>query len=188
MRKVILFNLVSLDGFFEGENHNLDWHNVDEEFTEFSLTQLDSAGMLLFGRGTYLLMAGFWPSAVATQDDPLTAEAMNRLPKIVFSSTLTKVTWENTRLVKENMVGEIRRLKEEPGKDLFVFGSSNLSVTLIQYGLIDEFRILLNPVVLGRGTTLFTGIQKSLKLRLLRTQTFGNGNILLVYRPQQLQM
>ena len=187
MRKVILFNLVSLDGYFEGENHGLDWHNVDEEFNEFSHAQLDSAGMLLFGRGTYLLMAGFWPNAAAAGDDPVTAAAMNRLPKIVFSRTLTNVNWENTRLVRENIVEEIRRLKAEPGKDLFIFGSSNLSLTLIQHSLIDEFRILVNPIVLGSGTTLFDGIQDRLKLHLLKTQTFRSGNVLLVYEPVRKQ-
>ena len=187
MRKLIIFMLVSLDGFFEGMNHALDWHNVDAEFNEFSQAQLDSAGMLLFGRGTYQLMAGFWPSALATRDDPITAEAMNRLPKIVFSRTLANVTWQNTRLVKENIVEEIKRLKAEPGKDLFVFGSSDLSVTLIRHGLIDEFRILVNPVVLGNGTTLFKGLRDSLKLRLLKTQTFRSGNVLLYYQPDPSQ-
>jgi dihydrofolate reductase len=184
MRKVILFMLVSLDGYFEGPNHNLDWHNVDEEFTAFSLEQLDSAGLLLFGRGTYQLMAGFWPTAVAAKDDPLTAEAMNRLPKVVFSRTLANVNWQNTRLVKDNIVEEIKRLKDEPGKTIYVFGSSDLSLTLIKHGLIDEFRLLVNPVVLGAGTTLFHGIQENLHLRLLNTRTFKNGNVMLFYQPE----
>jgi dihydrofolate reductase len=187
VRKVIFFMLVSLDGFFEGENHGLDWHNVDEEFNEFSHAQLDSAGMLLFGRRTYELMAGFWPTATASRDDPVTAAAMNRLPKIVFSRTLTNVNWDNTRLVKENIADEIRRLKAEPGKDLFIFGSSNLSVGLLAGGLIDELRILVNPVVLGSGTALFDGIRESLKLRLVKSQSFHSGNVLLVYRPELKQ-
>jgi dihydrofolate reductase len=183
MRKVILFNLVSLDGYFEGPNHALDWHNVDAEFQEFSIAQLDSAGMLLFGRVTYEMMAGFWSTASAARDDPATAAAMNRLPKLVFSRTFKSITWQNSRLVKENVVEEVRSLKGEPGKDLFIFGSSDLSVTLIQHGLIDEFRILVNPVVLGKGTTLFQGIQGRLKLHLMKTQTFHSGNVLLIYQP-----
>jgi dihydrofolate reductase len=131
-------------------------------------------------------MAGFWPTPTAARDDPITAAAMNRLPKIVFSRTLTSVTWQNTRLVKENIVEEVRRLKAEPGKDLYVFGSSDLSVTLIQHGLIDEFRIILNPVVLGDGTALFKGIQERFNLRLLKSQTFRSGNVLLVYQPEEL--
>jgi dihydrofolate reductase len=109
---------------------------------------------------------------------------MNRLPKIVFSRTLAGVSWQNTRLVKENIVKEIKRLKAEPGKDLFVFGSSNLSVNLIQHGLIDEFRIMLNPIVLGRGTALFQGLSERVTMHLLKTQTFRSGNVLLCYRPE----
>jgi dihydrofolate reductase len=184
LRKVIIFNLVSLDGYFEGPNHILDWHNVDAEFQEFAIAQLDSAGLLLFGRVTYELMAGFWPTAAAARDDPLTAAAMNRLPKVVFSRTLDHVNWQNTRLVKENIVAEVWRLKDKPGKDIFIFGSSDLSVALIQHDLIDEFRLLVNPLVLGAGTALFHGIQEVLLLRLLRTQTFKNGNVLLVYQPE----
>jgi dihydrofolate reductase/predicted SnoaL-like aldol condensation-catalyzing enzyme len=184
LRKLILFDLVSLDGYFEGSNHAIDWHNVDAEFQAFALAQLDSAGLLLFGRVTYELMAGFWPSAAAARDDPLTAAAMNRLPKLVFSRTLKTAGWQNTRLVKENILEEVRRLKEQPGKDIYIFGSSDLSVTLIQHGLIDEFRLLVNPLALGAGTTLFHGLQEPLHLQLLKTQTFRNGNVLLVYQPE----
>ena len=184
MRKVIFFMLISLDGYFEGRNHAIDWHNVDAEFQQFSLAQLDSAGLLLFGRVTYELMAGFWPTAAAARDDPLTAAAMNRLPKVVFSRTLDHASWQHTRLVKENILEEVRRLKDEPGKDIFIFGSSDLSVALLQHGLIDEFRLLVNPLVLGAGTALFHGIQENLHLQLLQTQTFKNGNVLLVYQPE----
>ena len=185
MRKVILFNLISLDGFFEGPKHALDWHNVDEEFNEFANAQLDSVDVLLFGRVTYQLMAGFWPTPAAARDDPVTAAKMNRLPKIVFSRSLSSVSWENTRLVKENIPEEITRLKSEPGKDLIIFGSSDLSVTLIQHGLIDEFRILVNPVVLGEGKSLFKGIKNRLNLELIKTKRFRSGNILLFYRPRE---
>ncbi len=184
MRKVILFMLISLDGYFEGSNHNIDWHNVDAEFQEFSNAQLELAGLLMFGRVTYELMAAYWPTPAGLMDDPLTAAAMNRLPKVVFSRTLDHVNWQNTWLVKENIVEEVQRLKDEPGRDIYVFGSSDLSVTLLQHGLIDEFHLLVNPVVLGAGTALFHGIQESLHLRLLKTRTFKNGNILLVYQPE----
>jgi len=183
MRKVIFFMLISLDGYFEGPNHAIDWHNVDEEFNQFSLAQLDSAGMLLFGRLTYELMADYWLSPAAARDDPVIAGYMNRLPKIVFSRTLSDVTWQNTRLVKGNMVEEVSKLKREPGKDLFIFGSSDLSVTLLQHALIDEIRVIVNPVILGEGKALFKGLQERLHLRLLKTQTFRNGNVLLCYQP-----
>ncbi len=183
MRKIIFFMLISLDGYFEGPEHAIDWHNVDQEFNEFSNAQLDSTDLLLFGRVTYELMAGYWPGAEAARDDPVTAAAMNRLPKVVFSRTLNGVTWQNTRLVKENIVEEVRRLKAQPGKDIFIFGSSDLSLTLIRHDLIDEFRILVNPLLLGSGTPLFKGLQERLPLRLLKTRTFRNGNILLCYQP-----
>lgn len=183
MRKVIFFMLISLDGYFEGPDHAIDWHNVDEEFNQFSNAQLDSTDLLLFGRVTYDLMAAYWPTAAAARDDPVTAAAMNRLPKIVFSRTLKVARWQNTRLVKENIVEEIQRLKAEPGRDIFIFGSSDLSLTLISHGLIDEFRILVNPIVLGKGTPLFKGLQERLHLLLLKTQTFQNGNVLLCYQP-----
>ncbi len=184
MRKVIFFMLISVDGYFEGPNHAIDWHNVDEEFQAFAIAQLDTAGLLLFGRVTYEMMAEFWPSPIAAKDDPVTAAAMNRLPKIVISKTLKRADWQNTRLVKENIVEEVQRLKAEPGRDIFVFGSSDLSITLVQHGLIDEFRLLVNPLVLGDGTTLFHGLRKRLHLQLLKTQTFKNGNVLLVYQPE----
>jgi dihydrofolate reductase len=183
MRKIIFFMLVSLDGYFEGPKHAIDWHNVDEEFNEFSNAQLESTDLLLFGRVTYELMAGYWPGADAARDDPVTTAAMNRLPKIVFSRTLNGATWQNTRLVKENIGEEVRRLKAQPGKDIFIFGSSDLSLTLIQNNLIDEFRILVNPVVLGKGTPLFKGLQEKLYLHLLKTRTFRNGTVLLCYQP-----
>ena len=184
MRKVLFFMMVTLDGFFEGPNHSIDWHNVDEEFNTFANAQLDSVDMLLFGRITYELMAAYWPTPSAAKDDPEIAKKMNQTPKIVFSRTLKSATWQNTRLIKENIAEEISKLKAEPGKDLILFGSSNLSVTLIQSGLIDEFRIMVNPVVLGKGTTLFNGIRERLNLRLLTTQTFHSGNVLLYYQPE----
>jgi dihydrofolate reductase len=184
MRKVLFFMMVTLDGFFEGPNHTIDWHNVDEEFNMFANAQLDSVGTLLFGRVTYELMAAYWPSPSAAKNDPVTAEKMNQTPKIVFSRTLNKATWQNTRLIKENIVEEISKLKAEPGKDMIIFGSSDLSVTLIQHGLIDEIRIMVNPIVLGKGTTLFNGIRERLNLRLQKAQTFHSGNVLLYYQPE----
>ncbi len=129
MRKAILFMMVTLDGFFEGPKGELDWHNVDEEFNEFAKDQLNSVDFLLFGRRTYELMANYWPTPSATRDDPIIAEKMNAMPKIVFSRTLEKVGWNNSRLIKENIAEEISSLKRRPGKDLIVFGSSDLAVS-----------------------------------------------------------
>jgi dihydrofolate reductase len=183
MRKVILYMMVTLDGFFEGPNGEIDWHNVDQEFNELAIEQLDSVDILLFGRKTYELMASYWPTPAATTDDPIVADKMNRLPKIVFSKTLSSVEWQNTRLVKENVAEEVAKLKHQPGKDLIIFGSSDLAVTFIQHGLLDEFRIMVNPVVLGNGKPLFKGIKDRLNLKLLKTKTFRSGNVLLYYEP-----
>jgi dihydrofolate reductase len=184
MRKVILFNLITVDGFFAGPNGEIDWHHVDEEFNEFAGEQLDSTDGLLFGRVTYQLMASYWPTDAATTDDPIIAGKMNSLPKIVFSRTLDKAEWNNTRLIKENIAEEISKLKQKPGKDLFVFGSADLAATLTQLGLIDEYRIIVNPVVLGSGIPLFKDVQHRIELKLVKTRTFRNGNVLLYYEPE----
>jgi dihydrofolate reductase len=185
MRKVIFFNLTSLDGYFEGPNRGINWHNVDEEFNEFAVQQTGEFGALLFGRVTYELMAGYWPTESAKRDDPIIAELMNSLPKFVFSKTLKKAEWSNTKLVKDGFVDEVSKLKQQSGKDIAIFGSSDLAVTLIDQGLINEYRIMINPIVLGDGKSLFNGIQNKLDLKLMKTRTFGNGNVLLYYVPAQ---
>ena len=188
MRKVIMFNMVTLDGFFEGPNGELDWHHVDEEFNEFASDQLGSADGLLFGRVTYQLMASYWPTDLAVRNDPIIAAKMNTLPKIVFSRTLEKAEWNNTRLVKDNVAEEISRLKQQSGRDLLLFGSAGLASTLTQLGSIDEYRIMVNPVILGKGKPLFSGIHHRLVLKLVRTKIFRNGNVLLCYQPDKDKM
>jgi dihydrofolate reductase len=182
MRSVILFNMVTIDGFVAGPNGEIDWHRTDDEFNQFAVEQLREVGGLLFGRVTYALMESYWPTPAAEEDDPMVAEEMNRLPKVVFSRSMQSAAWQNTRLVKENAAAEVSRLKEHPGRDLFIFGSANLAASLIQSNLIDEFRLMLNPVVLGRGQPLFKDIQQPIDLKLVKNRTFQNGNILLYYR------
>ena len=182
MRRLILFNMMTLDGFFEGPGHNIDWHTVDEEFNQFAIEQLAEAGALVFGRVTYELMAGYWPTSGAIADDPAVAGLMNAIPKIVFSRTLEAAPWNNTRLIQGGLEAEMRRLKEEAGRDLFIFGSAELASELTRIGLIDEYRVMVSPVILASGTPLFKGTQ--LKLKLLRSRTFAIGNVLLVYAPQ----
>lgn len=179
--------MVSLDGFFEGPKHDLSWHNVDAEFNEFAIKQLDEADTLIFGRRTYELMAGYWPTKAAQEDDPGVAERMNNFPKIVFSKTLKNAgeteVWKNIRLIKNNAVEELIKLKKQPGKAMAVLGSSTLCVSLIPTGIIDELRIMVNPVVIGKGTALFNGIKGMLKLKRIKTRSFKNGNIVLYYQP-----
>jgi dihydrofolate reductase len=181
MRKMIFFNLISLDGYFEGPNRDINWHHVDEEFNEFAVQQTGEFGALLFGRVTYELMASYWPTEAAKHDDPEIAGLMNSLPKVVFSNTLDHVEWENTKLVRDNIVEEVTKLKEQPGKDIAIFGSSDLAVTFIDLGLIDEFRIMINPVVLGGGKPILQGIKSQLELKLIKVKEFKLGNVLLYY-------
>jgi dihydrofolate reductase len=183
MRKLFSFNMVTLDGFFEGPNQEIDWHNVDEEFNEFAIEQTSAVDTLLFGRVTYQLMASYWPTPDAIANDPIVADMMNRTPKIVFSRTLDKAEWNNTRLIKDHIAEEITKLKQQPGKDLALFGSANLMSTLVQMDLIDEHRIMVNPIVLGSGKPLFQGINDPLKLKLVNTRVFRSGNVLLYYVP-----
>ena len=181
MRKLFSFNMVTLDGFFAGVNGDINWHNVDAEFNEFAIAQLNEIGTLLFGRVTYQMMASYWPTPDAVKDDPIVAGLMNHLPKIVFSKTLAKAGWENTKLIKDKIAEELTKLKQQSGKDIAVFGSANLMSTLMQMDLIAEHRVMVNPVVLGSGSPLFQNKDK-LNLKLLKTRTFGNGNVLLSYQ------
>ncbi len=185
MRKVLFFMLVTLDGYIEGPGQDIDWHNVDEEFNTFAVEQLNSVDTLLFGRVTYAGMASYWPTPEAMANDPQVAEAMNSKSKIVFSRTLGTADWANTRLIKDNIAEEVLKLKQAPGQDMIVFGSSNLAASFADMALIDEYRIMVCPVVLGAGTPLFRGIQERLRLKLLKTRVFGNGNVLHYYAPER---
>jgi dihydrofolate reductase len=183
MRKVLFFMLITMDGYFEGSDKDINWHNVDDEFNKFAIDQLNSVDTLLFGRVTYEMMASYWPTPEAKTNDPIVAEKMNTLHKLVFSKSLTDAGWQNTKLIKKNYVDEISKLKHESGKDLIIFGSSDLAVTFIENDLIDECRIMVNPVVLGGGKPLFQGLNHKLNMKLLKTRVFNSGNVLLFYEP-----
>jgi dihydrofolate reductase len=183
MRRLIVFNLMTLDGYIAGQDGDISWHNVDEEFQELANAASNSGNTLLFGRVTYELMARFWPTEDAIRTDPVVAAGMNKSEKIVFSRTLQKADWNNTRLVKDDMIAEVRRLKQQSGKDLTVLGSGSIVSQLAEAGLIDEYHVLVNPVAIGRGKTMFEGLKNRLALKLIGTRTFGNGNVLLTYEP-----
>jgi dihydrofolate reductase len=169
--------LVSVDGYFEGPDHDISWHNVDPEFVTFADEQVEEdVGMLLFGRRTYDLMASFWPTL-----DSTTARLMNAALKVVISDSPFEPEWENTTVVSENVAGAVRELKNQSGKDIAIFGSNMLCVSLMEEGLVDEFRIMVCPVALGKGTQLFAGLTKRVKLRLLKSRTFASGNMLQYY-------
>lgn len=182
-RKILFFNMMTLDGCFAAADGGLDWHHVDQEFGEFANEQCSAQQILLFGRVTYEMMAGYWSSAAAVQGDPIVAGYMNRMPKIVCSRKLKQAAWANTRIVKD-AVTEVTALKKKKGPDLIIFGSANLASSLTAHRLIDEYRIMVNPLVLGAGRPLFPKMQETLPLRLLRTRVFRSGNVLLTYQPQ----
>ena len=185
MRKVLFSMLISLDGYYEDANQSIDWHNVDAEFNVYAEALLNSVDTLLFGRVTYQGMASYWPTPDAIKNDPIIAAKMNSLQKVVFSRTLDKAGWQNTRLVKGDAAHEVARLKQLSGKDMVIFGSSDLAAALSAHGLIDEYMIMVNPIFLGSGKPLLKGIQGRLKLQLLNTKTFQNGNVMLTYGPIQ---
>jgi dihydrofolate reductase len=177
--KLIMWNLMTLDGFVEGPNRDISWHEDvwGEELEQLSISQLAEAGGLLFGRITYELMANHWPGATGE-----VADFMNALPKYVFSRTLTKSNWNNTQMFGSDVPGTVARLKRENTKDIFLFGSADLAASLMPDGLIDEFRIAVNPIILGGGTPLFKPGER-LKLKLLDSRTLSTGVVILRYSP-----
>lgn len=186
MRKLIVFNHISLDGYFVDSNNSMMWAKMaahDPEWNAFVEGNASGDGPLLFGRVTYNLMTQYWPTPMAKQNDPKIAERMNALPKIVFSRTLDKATWNNTRLVKGDLVEEVRKLKNESGDGMVILGSGSIVTQLSPTGLIDEYQFIVNPVVLGKGRTMFEGVGDKLNLKLTNSRTFKNGNFYVSYAP-----
>lgn len=186
MRKLIVFNHVSLDGYFTDANGDMTFAQnatPDPEWDAFVAGNASGGGMFVFGRVTYELMASFWPTPLAAENMPDVAERMNNLPKVVFSRTLEEASWNNTKLVKSDLTGEIRRMKQEEGDGMVIFGSGTIIAQLAQEGLIDEYQVVVDPIALGNGRTMFDGMKEKLPLKLTKTRTFGNGNVLLCYEP-----
>jgi dihydrofolate reductase len=187
MRRLVAFNQISLDGYFTGINGDLSWahnNNQDAEWDAFVAGNASGGGVLVFGRITYELMQSYWPTPLAQQNDPVVAERMNSMPKVVFSRTLDVATWSNTILVKTDPAAEIRNLKQTPGPGMAILGSGSIVSQLTQAGLIDEFQIVVKPLALGKGKTMFEGIKERINLKQTKTRTFGNGNVLLCYEPK----
>lgn len=184
MRKIVLQMTVSLDGYFEGPNGELDWHRVDDELHYHFNRQLASMSAFLMGRSMYELMAGFWPTADQdpAADGPMAEYAgiWREMPKLVYSRTLEHADWNST-IVREVVPEEVEALKAQPGGDLSI-GGTELTASFMKYGLIDEYRLYLQPVVLGSGRPLFPQGTDMTRLRLAETRTFGNGVVLLRYQ------
>jgi dihydrofolate reductase len=187
MRRLAVFNQVSLDGYFVDAHGDMSWAhagNEDPEWKAFVESNASGDALLVFGRITYELMADYWPTPAAARNDPVVAERMNSGAKLVFSRTLDKASWQNTRLVKTDPAAEIRRLKQESGPDMVTMGSGTIVSQLTQERLIDEYQIVVIPIVLGQGRTMFEGLQEKLPLKRTKTRVFRNGNVWLCYQPQ----
>jgi dihydrofolate reductase len=183
MRKLTVFNFVTLDGYFKGPKEDISWHRHGAEENEYAAESLKSGNTLLFGRVTYEMMAGYWPTPAAIKNDPIVAEGMNKAEKIVFSRTLDKAVWINTRLVKGDIIEEMKKMKHMPGKGMTLLGSGTILTQFADQGLIDEYQIMVDPVVLGDGTPIMKGIGQKLDLKLTGARTFKSGVVLLTYQP-----
>jgi dihydrofolate reductase len=186
MRKLIMWNFITLDGYFEGnKNWDLSFHESiwGQELEKISIEQLTSADFLVFGRITYEGMAAYWKTA---EGEGEVTGLMNNIPKLVFSRTLKAVDWNNTTLVKGNASAEISRLKADGNRNMFVFGSANLSETFINDNLFDEYRIGIAPVILGSGRALFRNGISSKKMALVSTQQLSTGGVILKYTPGEM--
>jgi dihydrofolate reductase len=179
----MVFNNITLDGYFTDGNGDMSWaHNQDAEWTQFSSDNASSgSGELLFGRVTYEMMASFWPTPQAQATLPAIAGVMNSRPKLVFSRTLKKADWQNTKILAADAVSEVRRLKGAAGPDLVLMGSGSIVAQLSEARLVDSYQLVLHPLVIGSGRTLFEGVAPRLELKLEKTRTFQNGNVVLWY-------
>lgn len=184
MRKIIVSEMVSVDGFFARSNGEIDWHVVDEEFNQYAINLLNTLDTILFGRVTYEMFESYWPAAAkdpaTSKSDLEIANKINNIHKIVFSKTLEKVGWNNVKLLKDVIPDDIRKLKQQPGKDMVIYGSGSIVSEFAKHELIDEYRLFVAPVTLGKGKPLF---KEKLNLKLIESKQFGNGNVLLRYEP-----
>jgi dihydrofolate reductase len=185
MRKLIAWEMITLDGYFAGPNGELDWHVVDEEFHRYAIDMLNSADLLIFGRVTYDLMASYWPTEHARTTDPVVAGKMNDLPKVVLSQEALAMKWQPTQLLTKIDPEDISRWKQQPGKDLVILGSGSLVQALTDLNLIDEYRLIVSPIVLGSGKPLFKDVNKR-KLKLQKVVELQSSNVLLYYVPAEL--
>lgn len=189
MRNVILSMNVTLDGLIEGSDGDLEWTRVDDELWGYVNETLETVDTVLFGRVTYQGFAEYWPAAAANPSSPQPEMAFGRwidnTPKIVFSKTLEKVEWKNSRLVKGDIAEEIASLKKQPGKDMVMFGGAAIAAAFMTAGLIDDYRITVFPVVLGEGKPLFEEVMGRTNLRLVSAKTFKSGAVGLRYRKTE---
>lgn len=181
MRKLNVFNFITLNGYFEGPNGDISWHKSGQEENEYAAEGAQSESVILLGRITYEHMVSYWPTPLAKQNSPEIAEGMNNSEKIVFSKTLKKSDWKNTRIISDNIGEEIKKIKQTPGKDMIILGSGSIVTQFSDLGLIDEYLFMMDPVAIGNGTPLFKNMKHKLDLKLKSSRPFKSGVILLTY-------
>ena len=180
MNKLTSFTFITLNGFYKGLNEDTSWHPRGGEAAEYANASSDADNILLFGRKTYEMMSNFWPSPMAFELFPIVAENMNKAKKIVCSNSLKKVDWSNTEIIGGDIVKQIHHLKKEGKKDITILGSGSLLVQLSDSRLIDHYTIMLDPVALGNGTSVFEGMEKNLNLQLKSSKVFEKDGIVLL--------
>ena len=190
MRKIITTTWTTLDGFTAGPNGEMDWIGAiyDEAMGLYEVQVVSEADTLLLGRVTYQSFAGSWPyvpdNPNASEGEKIYARKLNAMRKIVFSRTLESVEWNNSTLLREIVPEEIERMKQEPGSDMLIYGSASLVRALTNLGLIDEYQLLVHPVIVGNGKPLFQDIKDQVKLKLVNSKTHPSGVVLLTYQPR----
>ncbi|WP_417236952.1 dihydrofolate reductase family protein [Bizionia paragorgiae] len=182
MRTLNSFTFITLNGYYKGKNEDTSWHKHGGEESQYSQESLQADNILLFGRTTYEMMYSFWPTPMAAEIFPEVAAGMNRAEKIVFSNSLQSADWNNSRIIRGNIAEEIRLLKTIPGKDLTILGSGSIVSQFSDAGLIDSYQILIDPLVLSEGTSLFDKLKKRLELKLVDSRIFDSGSVLLKYQ------
>jgi len=184
MRHITVFNNVSLDGYIADAKSDMSWayaSPADAEWKAFVSGNAQGEGALMFGRVTYDMMLSYWPTPAAKKAMPAVADKMNRAPKYVFSRKLKQATCENTTLLKDDPAGTVGKLKKEPGPDIVILGSGSIVAQLTQAGLVDTYQVVVHPVVIGGGKTMFAGVKAPVRLNLESARTFQNGNVVLTY-------
>jgi dihydrofolate reductase len=184
MRTISMFMNVTVNGYFEGENHDLSFFKGDDEDDSFFREQSKDGATLMFGRRTYEMMKGFWPTPHAKAAKPEIAEYMNAMPKIVAAHKPFEPGWSKVTVISGDVIAEVRKLKGQEGNGIVILGSNALCVSLLPEGLIDEIQLMVNPVAIGGGTPLFTGLKKRIDFQLTKTREFKSGNALLSYAPK----
>ena len=183
MKKLSVFNFLALNGYYKGLNEDISWHRHGAEEAEFAAQGAQTESTLLFGRKTFEMMASYWPTPQGVRDNPGVAEGMNKSQKIVLTTTLKTVTWQNTQIIGGNAIEEIRKLKEKGNNDITVLGSGSVVTQLAAAGLIDVFQFMVDPVLLGDGTAALKGLSQTLSLKLIDSRTFKSGVVMLTYEP-----